>query len=141
MPPEPATFTEPTPIAVAVVEHAGRFLVGPRRPGVPLAGYWEFPGGKVRPGETPAQAAARECLEETGLAVAVGKPYPPVVQQYDHDRLRLSFYACRPLAPEQPPREPFRWVRAAELARHRFLEANAGLIALLGIRGQDEKSV
>ena len=81
----------PTPIAVAVVEHRGKYLIGRRPEGAALAGLWEFPGGKVEPGESPADAARRECLEETGLDVVVGAPYPEVVQQYDHDRVRSAF--------------------------------------------------
>ena len=50
----------PTAIAVAVVEHDDRFLVGQRPAGKPLAGYWEFPGGRVEEGESPQQAAIRE---------------------------------------------------------------------------------
>ena len=69
----------PTRIAIAVVEHAGRYLIGRRPDGVPLAGLWEFPGGKVQLSETAEQAAERECLEETGLEVAVGEAYPAVV--------------------------------------------------------------
>ena len=61
----------PTPIAVAVVEHDGRYLVGQRPAHVPLGGFWEFPGGKVERGETPEAAAIRECLEETGLTVHI----------------------------------------------------------------------
>ncbi|MDP6469251.1 MAG: NUDIX domain-containing protein, partial [Pirellulaceae bacterium] len=62
---------EPTLIAIAVVEHNGRFLVGMRPVETVLAGFSEFPGGKVEPNEVPAQAAVRECLEETGLEVEV----------------------------------------------------------------------
>ena len=47
----------PTPIAVAVVRYDGKFLIGRRPEGVPLAGLWEFPGGKVHAGETPEAAA------------------------------------------------------------------------------------
>ena len=56
-----------TSIAVAVVEHEGRVLIGQRPPGTALAGYWEFPGGKIGAGERAEEAARRECLEETGL--------------------------------------------------------------------------
>ena len=131
-------MSAPTPIAVAVVEHAGRFLIGRRPQGVPLAGYWEFPGGKVRDGETPAEAARRECFEETGLAVSVGGEYSQVVQRYDHDRLRLHFFACRPDGPSIPsshgvPSAPegYRWVTAVELKSYRFPPANEALVALL----------
>ena len=67
---------KPICVAIAVVQHEGRFLVGTRPAGVPLAGLAEFPGGKVHAGEMPADAAARECLEESGLTVCVGEEYP-----------------------------------------------------------------
>jgi 8-oxo-dGTP diphosphatase len=121
----------PTRIAVAVVEHGGCFLVGQRPKGVPVAGLWEFPGGKIEPGETAEQAAARECLEETGLAIEVGSPYPAVVHQYNHDRLALEFFACSAVDPKVPPKPPFRWVALSELAKYPFPAANAGLIELL----------
>lgn len=116
-------------IAIAVVEHQGAFLVGRRPEGVPLAGYWEFPGGKVHAGETPATAALRECQEETGLAVEALAAYPEVVHDYAHGRLRLCFFACR-LAENvnAPPREPFQWVTRADLAALAFPPANAELV-------------
>ena len=126
-----AGSTKPTRIAIAVVEHYGRYLIGRRPEGVPLAGYWEFPGGKVQAGETAEQAAARECLEETGLEVAVGEPYLAVDHQYAHGKVALEFFACRPLEPEQSPRSPFRWVLAADLGEYQFPEANGGLVAYL----------
>lgn len=118
-------------IAIAVVEHAGQFLIGQRPAGAPLAGYWEFPGGKVARGESPRAAAARECLEETGLAVDVGDAYPIVEHAYDYGKLALHFFACRPRDPAQTPMAPFRWTPAAELASYRFPEANAALIEQL----------
>ena len=123
--------TEPIEIAIAVVEHDGRFLIGLRPGGAPLAGLWEFAGGKVEPGETPQTAAARECLEETGLAVEVGQPYPDIVHQYDHGRLRLHFFRCRPLDPQALPAERFRWVTAGELSHYEFPAANQALTAYL----------
>lgn len=125
----------PTPIAVAVVEHRGKFLIGRRPEGVALAGLWEFPGGKVRPGETPADAARRECLEETGLEVTVGAPYPEVVQQYDHDRVHLHFFACSLVDAHVPTPEGYRWVAPGELAAYEFPRANEGLLALLASGG------
>ena len=56
-----------TPIAIAVVLHNDCVLIGVRPAGATLAGLWEFPGGKIEAGETPNEAAERECLEETGL--------------------------------------------------------------------------
>jgi len=122
---------EPTLIAVAVVRRGDAFLIQRRPAGVPLAGLWEFPGGKVRPGETPEQAAVRECQEETGLDVEVVGTYPDVVEQYDHDRLRLHFFACAIVAGDVVADENRRWVTASELTNYPFPAANGGLIAAL----------
>src|SRR5947209_11623433 len=84
----------PTAIAIAVVEHEGRFLIGLRPGGVPLAGLWEFPGGKVEPDELAENAAIRECLEEAGLVARITGEYPQVSHVYEHGALRLRFFAC-----------------------------------------------
>jgi 8-oxo-dGTP diphosphatase len=120
-----------TRIAVAVVEHQGRFLVGRRPPGVPLAGLWEFPGGKVAANETPRDAAVRECREETGLEVRAGGEYPPAEHRYEHGAVRLFFFACEPVDPAEPPRPPFTWVARGELNDREFPAANRELLAML----------
>lgn len=122
---------EPTLIAIAVVEDNERFLVGLRPEGVALAGFHEFPGGKVEPGELPAQAAVRECLEETGLLVEVIDAFPEHVHQYQHGRVRLLFFRCRTKQPETQPQAPFRWIERAELGSLRFPDGNDALLAAL----------
>ena len=124
----------PTPIAiaVAVVEHEGHFLIGQRPAGVPLAGLWEFPGGKIEPGESPEAAAVRECREETGLIVEPLSRYPEHVQEYDHDRVQLYFIACRPQASaSSPPTPPFCWASREEMKCLEFPAGNARLLELL----------
>ena len=122
----------PTPIAIAVVEHEGCFLIGQRPAGVPLAGLWEFPGGRIEPGETPETAAIRECLEETGLSVEPSFRYPETVQDYDHDRVQLFFIACH-LVPggESRPKSPFQWSAREALGVYKFPQGNRGLLAML----------
>lgn len=122
---------KPICVAIAVVQHEGRFLVGTRPVGVPLAGLAEFPGGKVHAGETPAEAAARECLEESGLVVEVGREYLSTLQQYDHGLLEVHFFRCRVVDSAVAPRSPFRWVDAAELASLEFPAANGPLTEIL----------
>ena len=89
---------EPLPprveIAIAVVERDGQFLIGLRPEGESLAGYWEFPGGKVTAGETAEDAARRECLEETGLEVRIVGTYPAIAYDYPHASVQLHFFAC-----------------------------------------------
>ena len=123
--------SEPTPIAVAVVQDSDRILIGRRPPDGPLAGFWEFPGGKVARGETPKQAAARECREETGLDVHLGKLYLEVVYPYEHGPVHIHFFAAAPADPTQTPAEPFRWVPRSDLDRYAFPPANARLLELL----------
>ena len=122
-------------IAIAVVEHEGRFLIGPRPEGAALAGMWEFPGGKVEPGETAEAAAIRECREETGLEAEVVGEYPSHVHAYDHGAVHLRFFACRPRDPQPSPQPPFRWVSRESLADHPFPEGNRHLLELL-VRGE-----
>jgi mutator protein MutT len=118
-------------IAIAVVEQGDRFLVGQRPAGVPLAGLWEFPGGKVEADETIEQAAARECLEETGLEVIVGTEYPTVHHEYAHGRVELHFFHCRPREGSQAIQPPYRWVERAKLTELEFPAANAELLRRL----------
>lgn len=122
------TNTKRTEIAIAVVEHGGRFLVGQRPADVPLAGYWEFPGGKVQAGETPEQAAVRECREETDLDVEIFGEYAAIDHDYAHDRVALRFFRCRPVSAAAEPAPPFRWVAREELVLLRFPAANENLI-------------
>jgi 8-oxo-dGTP diphosphatase len=119
-------------IAIAVVAHNGRYLIGLRPEGVPLAGYWEFPGGKVRPGESPSDAAVRECLEETGIRVRVLDEYPQSTHDYEHAAVCLHFFACEPLlSPPAALPSRLRWATAAELDAYTFPPANAALLARL----------
>ena len=103
-------------------------LVGKRGTKAPLEGLWEFPGGKVESGESPASAAVRECWEETGLRVEVIAPFCQQVEQYDHGRVRLHFFRCRPLPPTTTVRVPFRWVSLSELASLPFPTGNRNIL-------------
>ena len=123
-----------TLVAIAILEKTAEqgsaVLVGRRPAGVPLAGLWEFPGGKVRGDETPGEAAVRECLEETGLAVEVVENYRVVNHRYPHGDVQLHFFRCRLLG-DGAPREPFCWVSRGQLALLEFPAANAEVIASL----------
>jgi 8-oxo-dGTP diphosphatase len=116
------------PIAIAVVEHEDCFLIGQRPSGAVLAGFWEFPGGKVHAEETPAEAAARECREETGLEVQVVRFYAQRRHDYNHGRVHLHFFACLPCEPVANPRPPFCWVKRRDLIRYHFPPANNELV-------------
>ena len=124
------------PIAIAVVERDGQVLIGRRAADVALGGLWEFPGGKLRDGESPAEAAVRECQEETGLAIEVVSHHSTVEHQYDRTgqealRVRLYFFRCRPRSGQLAPLAPFRWVRYSELKSYEFPAANQAIVAAL----------
>ncbi len=135
MPPSPRTQ-----VAIAIVEKDDRVLIGRRPENVPLAGYWEFPGGKVLAGETPAEAAVRECLEETGLPVAVVAAVAVEQADYDHGRLDLRFFHCRLTGGSAKPKAPFRWVLRGELPQYTFPPANAAVLRWLLKAGPSKPS-
>lgn len=109
----------------------GRYLIGLRPAGVPLAGLWEFPGGKLRPGESAPEAAQRECLEETGLHVTSERVRAVVEHAYAHGLLRLHFVDCQPGHAAHDLPERFRWVTAGELSDYDFPPANATVLEQL----------
>jgi 8-oxo-dGTP diphosphatase len=124
-------MAEATPIAIAVVEHDGRFLVGRRGADSVLAGCWEFPGGKIRPAEAPSAAAERECLEETGLRVRAEKLLTQTRHAYAHGAVELHFFACRLMDVDAAPRAPFCWTPRGELAALELPAANHRVLELL----------
>ena len=74
---------------------AGRYLITQRRRGSHLAGLWEFPGGKVEAGETPAACLRRELTEELSATFAVGALVETVRWEYPDRTVVLHFFACR----------------------------------------------
>jgi 8-oxo-dGTP diphosphatase len=123
---------QPVRIAVAVVLDAGRVLVGRRSPAATdAAGCDEFPGGKVEPGETPREAAARECAEETGLAIDVFEGIDTATARASSGAIEVAFFLARPREPAATPRPPYAWVAIADLQPARFPAANAGVLAWL----------
>jgi mutator protein MutT len=121
-------------IAIAIAQKGEQFLVGKRADGVPLAGFWEFPGGKVEVGETFEQAAARECLEETGVSVRVNRLLMARYHDYPHGRLHMQFFECFASTDAKQAsqiREPFQWVHRSELRHLQFPDANREVIHLL----------
>jgi 8-oxo-dGTP diphosphatase len=97
MPGAMADGRHPVDVAVGVlIDAEGRFLLTSRPPGKVYAGYWEFPGGKVEPGETVEQALRRELHEELGIAIGPALPWQVELVDYPHALVRLHF--CKVLA-------------------------------------------
>ncbi len=118
-------------IAVGVIWRRGRILVGRRRADQMLGGLWEFPGGKRRPGESLAETARREILEETGLEVVLDEtPYAVVEHTYSHFRITLTAFPCRSDRgrPVARSTDALRWVRLPDLSALPFPKANLAVI-------------
>jgi 8-oxo-dGTP diphosphatase len=128
----PATDAGERPLCVgiALVCRRGFSLIRRRPPGTAMAGYWEFPGGKCAPGETPAAATARECREEIGLEVIVGRLRREITYRYPHAWVHLSYFDCVTADPdaEPDPSTGFRWVAAESLVGLPFPEANEPIL-------------
>ncbi|HET7923758.1 MAG TPA: NUDIX domain-containing protein [Rhodanobacteraceae bacterium] len=112
---------------------SGRWLVNCRPPGAPLAGFWEFPGGKREPGEAPLAALKRELDEELGLEVLEAEPVFVLEHDYPDKRVRLDVWHVRRYRGEARAREgqPLRWVTAAECRDLPLLPADGPIVERL----------
>lgn len=119
-------------VTAAVIERDGRWLMARRVKGSHLEGLWEFPGGKIEPGESLEACLVRELVEELGVPSRVRGLRLATSHDYPGRRVELHFFDCgidgepRPLLGQE-----LRWVSASELASLPLPEADAGLVALL----------
>lgn len=118
-------------VAGLIVDAGGRLLACRRPPGKHLAGKWEFPGGKVEPGEDPATALVRELEEELGITVSPREPLTPVVHDYGRGPIRLIPIPCSIARGEPHPHEHdlIRWCTVAELGGLDLAEADLPILA------------
>ena len=109
----------------AIVVADGRILCTQRGTG-PLAGHWEFPGGKVEPGETPENALAREIHEELGCTIEAGTKVVTTEHEYDFAVIVLSTYYCHLLAgePRLTEHTASAWLWPTELVTLRWAPAD-----------------
>ena len=122
-------------VAVALVDADGRVLLARRPPGKAMEGLWEFPGGKLAPGETPEQALIRELHEELGIDTEQSclAPLAFASHGYDDFHLLMPLYVCRVWSGTVVPKEgqELRWVRPAQLRDFPMPPADAPLIPVL----------
>jgi 8-oxo-dGTP diphosphatase len=116
-----------------VIISAGRVFLTQRKTGTHLAGAWEFPGGKVEPGEDPRDALARELAEEIGVVASVGDIVEVTFHRYPGKDVLLLFYEAR-LPPGSPePRAldvaAVKWAEASDLRDELFPPADVAVLA------------
>ena len=121
--------------AMALVDADGRVLLAKRPEGKAMAGLWEFPGGKVLPGETPEAALIRELKEELGLDITESclAPFTFASHRYEDFHLLMPLFLCRvwdgtPVALEG---QELKWVRPGEMKNLAMPPADVPLVAML----------
>jgi mutator protein MutT len=125
-------------VVAALIERGGEVLVARRKPAGERAGLWEFPGGKVEPGEGERSALARELREELGVRVQVGELYARVEHIYPDLQVELAVYRAVLHDNENPQplqSDELRWVQRRELPGLEFCEADVPLLTQLAEEG------
>ena len=121
--------------AVALVDPDGRILLAQRPPGKPMAGLWEFPGGKVDAGETPEAALIRELHEELGIDTRTSclAPFTFASHAYETFHLLMPLYVCRQWQGTATAREgqKLAWVRVSRMGKYPMPPADVPLVAML----------
>lgn len=122
-------------VAVALIDTDGRVLIAKRPEGKQLAGLWEFPGGKVEPGERPEAALIRELKEELGIDVteACLAPFVFTSHAYETFHLLMPLYLCRRWSGVVQAREhsALKWVKPNQLSQWPMPPADEPLVAWL----------
>jgi 8-oxo-dGTP diphosphatase len=121
--------------AAALIDIDGRVLLARRPEGKPMAGLWEFPGGKMAAGETPEAALIRELKEELGIDVTQSclAPLFFASHAYEDMHLLMTLHACRVWQGTPAPLEgqTLKWVRPYDMGEYDMPPADAPLVALL----------
>ncbi len=120
-------------VAAGLIHRNGRYLIARRKPGVHLAGFWEFPGGKREAGESLAECLQRELCEELSISIDLPIPYQIVRHDYPDKIVELHFFRCVIEQGEPVPLgcAEIRWVSPDELTRFRFPPADQAIIQAL----------
>lgn len=120
-------------VAAGIVPQDGRYLLQRRPAGTHMAGYWEFPGGKLEQGETPAAALAREMREELGVEIDGVRPLWVIRHAYDDREVELHFLAARIAAgePRALQADAIGWYAPAAMPGLPILPADLEIVARL----------
>ncbi len=121
-------------VVAALIERDGQILIGQRKPGKWHALKWEFPGGKVEPGESPAAALRRELIEELAINAEIGASIADYEYQYpDRSPIRLIFFGVPGFTGEIQNREyhDLRWEKRTRLPEYDFLDGDLDFVRAL----------
>lgn len=122
-----------TEVAAGLIYREGRYLIGRRKAGAHLAGFWEFPGGKREAGESLAECLQRELFEELRIQIDCPIPYQIIRHEYPEKIVELHFFRCHIEQGDAMPVgcEEIRWVSPEEFREFTFPPADDAIIEAL----------
>ena len=117
-------------VTAGIIEGGGKVLIARRKPGKHMGGKWEFPGGKIEPGESPEQSLARELAEELGVRARVGRFLCRAFYDGDGVSLELLVYSVEEVDGEPALREheELRWVLPEELLSYDLADSDRAVV-------------
>ena len=128
-------------IGVAVISNRqGKILIDRRKDRGEMARLWEFPGGKIEPGETIEECIEREIKEELDIEIIVGDRLTTITHAYKTFNVTLYVHECQHVGGEPKPLEceEIHWVEPADMNRYKFPQANTQIINILQQKGISE---
>lgn len=132
-PPRPRTPSKKIEVSAAVIQRYGKVFIQQRPLDRMMGGLWEFPGGKLEPGESPEEALAREIREELGVLVKIQEKLHTIRHTYTRFRVTLHVFRCTLRRGRLRPRQcaDWRWTHPADLTRFAFPAANLKIVEQL----------
>jgi len=120
-------------VVAAIIKDKNQLLIAKRHSKDPLAGMWEFPGGKLEPGETPEECLLREIREELRIEIEIGDFYDDNVYGHRDQAIHLLFYWAHVMNGEVTPvvHDEIKWITINELARFDFAPADVPIVKRL----------
>jgi 8-oxo-dGTP diphosphatase len=119
--------------AAVIWNAAGQILIDKRKSGGTMGGLWEFPGGKIEPGETVSECIVREIREELAIEITVGDLLIEIEHTYPMFQMTLIAHHCQYISgiPQAIESDEIRWVEVSDLTKYQFPAANMALIAAI----------
>ncbi|BBO93235.1 (deoxy)nucleoside triphosphate pyrophosphohydrolase [Desulfosarcina ovata] len=120
-------------VTAAILEKNGQIIIAQRKSGDHLSGLWEFPGGKIEPGESPEACLARELNEEFNIEVTIGDFLGSNVHHYDHISIELMAYRASWVSGtiSMNDHKAYRWVTVDQLTEYEFTSADVPFVDML----------
>lgn len=127
-------------VVAALIWEKDKFLICQRPENKARGLLWEFPGGKVEPGETKEQALGRECMEELAVSLDVREPFMDVTHEYPDIRIHLTLFHC--VIPEGFPKalehNDLQWIHPSQTGAYTFCPADADILKEIQRRYADK---